>query len=64
MRKLLVLLTVCLLSAGTLFAQKTITGKVTDDKGNPLSNASVMVPTWLGLRMNPSTARSASLRCS
>lgn len=43
MRKLLVLLTVCLLSAGTLFAQKTITGKVTDDKGNPLSNASVMV---------------------
>jgi TonB-dependent starch-binding outer membrane protein SusC len=43
MRKLLVLLTVCLLSAGTLLAQKTITGKVTDDKGNPLANVSVIV---------------------
>jgi TonB-linked SusC/RagA family outer membrane protein len=43
MRKLLVLLTVCLLSAGTLLAQKTITGKVSDDKGNPIGNASVMV---------------------
>ncbi|HLG40544.1 MAG TPA: SusC/RagA family TonB-linked outer membrane protein, partial [Chitinophagaceae bacterium] len=43
MRKLLVLLTVCLLFAGTLLAQKTITGKVSDDKGNPIPNASVLV---------------------
>jgi TonB-linked SusC/RagA family outer membrane protein len=43
MRKLLVLLTVCLFSAGTLLAQKTVTGKVSDDKGNPIGNASVMV---------------------
>src|SRR5258706_11633958 len=44
MRKLLALLTAFLLFAGgQLFAQKTITGKVTDDKGNPIPNTSVIV---------------------
>ena len=44
MRKLLALLTAFLLFAGSqLFAQKTITGKVTDDKGNPIPNTSVIV---------------------
>lgn len=43
MRKLLVTLTAFLLFAGGLLAQKTVTGKVTDDKGNPIPNASVMV---------------------
>jgi TonB-linked SusC/RagA family outer membrane protein len=43
MRKLLALLTAVLLLTGQLLAQKTITGKVTDDKGNPIPNASVMV---------------------
>lgn len=32
-----------LLYAGSLMAQKTITGKVTDEKGSPLPNASVIV---------------------
>jgi TonB-dependent starch-binding outer membrane protein SusC len=43
MRKLLVTLTAFLLLAGQLLAQKTVTGKVTDDKGNPIPNASVIV---------------------
>lgn len=43
MRKLLALLTAILLFAGQLFAQKTVSGKVTDDKGNPVPNASVVV---------------------
>lgn len=43
MRKLLVALTAFLLFAGELLAQKTITGSVTDDKGNPVPNASVVV---------------------
>lgn len=43
MRKLLLTLTAFLLFAGALLAQKTITGKVTDEKGNPLPNASVIV---------------------
>src|SRR5688572_25503379 len=43
MRKLLVCLTAFLLFTGSLLAQKTITGTVTDDKGNPLPNVSVVV---------------------
>lgn len=43
MRKLLVALTAVLLFSGQLLAQKTITGKVTDEKGDPIPNASVMV---------------------
>ncbi len=43
MRKLLLTLTAFLLFAGSLLAQKTITGKVTDEKGNPIPNASVLV---------------------
>lgn len=40
MKKLL-LLSVCLLMACLLFAQRTITGRITDDKGAPLEGASV-----------------------
>jgi TonB-linked SusC/RagA family outer membrane protein len=43
MRKLLLSLTAFLFLTGTLLAQKTITGTVTDDKGNPLPNVSVVV---------------------
>lgn len=43
MRKLLAALIVVLLASGQLFAQKTITGKVIDEKGDPISNASVTV---------------------
>lgn len=43
MRKMLVLLTLFLFSAGILLAQKTITGKVTDEKGEPIPSASVTV---------------------
>lgn len=44
MRTLLLLLGSCLLLCGPAFAQtKTITGKVTDDKGNPLANVTIVV---------------------
>lgn len=43
MRKLLASLTAFLLLAGSLLAQKTITGKVTTEKGDPIPNASVIV---------------------
>lgn len=43
MRKLLLFVMAILLYAGSLMAQKTITGKVTDEKGSPLPNASVIV---------------------
>src|SRR5688572_24398953 len=43
MRKLLLAVTAILLFAGSLFAQKTVTGKVTDEKGVPIPNASVIV---------------------
>lgn len=43
MRKLLVALTALLFFTGQLFAQKTVTGMVTDEKGNPVANASVQI---------------------
>ena len=43
MRKFLLSLTVLLFFSGALLAQKTIRGTVTDDKGNPLPNVSVVV---------------------
>lgn len=43
MRKLLATLTALLLFTGVLLAQKTVTGTVTDDKGNPIPNVSVVV---------------------
>jgi len=43
MRKLLLIVMATLLYMGNLMAQKTITGKVTDEKGTPLPNASVIV---------------------
>lgn len=43
MRKMLALLTMFLFTAGALFAQRTITGKVTDEKGDPIQSASVTV---------------------
>lgn len=43
MRKALLLVIATLLYAGNLMAQKTITGRVSDEKGNPLANVSVVV---------------------
>lgn len=43
MRKSILLLLGVLFLSLQLFAQKTITGKVTDDKGLPITNASVLV---------------------
>jgi TonB-dependent starch-binding outer membrane protein SusC len=43
MRKSYLLTMAILLCCMQLFAQRTISGKVTDDKGTPLSNASVIV---------------------
>ena len=43
MRKLLLVLAAFLFFTGGLLAQKVITGKVIDDKGNPVPNASVLV---------------------
>jgi TonB-linked SusC/RagA family outer membrane protein len=43
MRKQLLLLSGFVLCSLLAIAQKTITGKVTDDKGNPVANASVIV---------------------
>jgi TonB-dependent starch-binding outer membrane protein SusC len=43
MRKLLLFLVAVLSLSIQLYAQKTVTGKVTDDKGNPLPNVSVLV---------------------
>ncbi len=43
MRKLLLTVAAFLLFAGTLLAQKTVTGTVRDDKGTPIPNASVVV---------------------
>ena len=43
MRKLSVMLVAFLLCAGSLLAQKVITGKVTDEKGSPVPNVSVVI---------------------
>ena len=43
MKTLLVTLTTFLLLTGSLLAQKSVTGKVTDEKGAPIPNASVTV---------------------
>ena len=43
MRKLLTALAAVFFFSVQLFAQKIITGKVTDDKGSPIANASVVV---------------------
>lgn len=43
MRKLYLLLVGVVFLASQALAQRTITGKVTDEKGNPLANASVLV---------------------
>lgn len=43
MRKMLVMLTLLLFTSGVLLAQKTISGKVADEKGDPIANASVVV---------------------
>src|SRR3981081_212145 len=42
MRKLLLLLAI-VLTTTPLWAQRSITGKVTDEKGNPIPNASILV---------------------
>lgn len=52
--KKFMLLSVCLCSALMMFAQRTITGKVVDEKGNPISSASVQVRgTSTGTVTNP-----------
>lgn len=43
MRKLYLLIFSVVLTASGLWAQRTVTGKVADDKGNPLANVSVQV---------------------
>src|SRR5688572_1798125 len=43
MRRLLLCLAAVLLLSSQLFAQKVVSGKVTDDKGTPVPNASVQV---------------------
>ena len=43
MRKLFLLLMGVVFFAGQALAQRTVTGKVTDEKGNPLGNVSVLV---------------------
>jgi TonB-linked SusC/RagA family outer membrane protein len=43
MRKQLLLLSGFVLCSIVMLAQRTVTGKVTDDKGNPVANASVIV---------------------
>ncbi len=52
MKKLLLLVT-CMLSGMVLLAQRTITGRVTDENGNPVVNASVTIKeTGLGVTTN------------
>lgn len=52
MKKLLLTVT-CMLSVMLVFAQRVITGKVTDENGNPVVNASVTVKeTGAGVSTN------------
>ena len=52
MKKLFLLVT-CMLTVMVLFAQRTVTGKVTDENGNPVANASVTVKeTGTGVSTN------------
>lgn len=43
MRKILFLSVFCMLMASLSWAQRTVTGKVTDDKNNPLANVTVQI---------------------
>ena len=43
MNKKLVLLSACLLSAGSIYAQQHVTGRVVDEHGSPVSGAVVRV---------------------
>ena len=43
MRKQLLLLSALMFCSLSLLAQRTVTGKVTDDKGNPVANVSIIV---------------------
>lgn len=43
MRKIYLLLVAMVIFSQSLFAQKTITGKVTDEKGNSIANVSILV---------------------
>lgn len=53
MRKMLVMLTLLLFTSGVLLAQKTVSGKVADEKGDPVANASVLVKgTTVGTTTN------------
>jgi carbon monoxide dehydrogenase subunit G len=52
MKKVLLLLT-CMMAVMVSFAQRTITGRVTDENGNPVANASVTVKeTGTGVSTN------------
>lgn len=54
MKRLLLFLT-CMFSVMLLFAQRVITGKVTDENGNPIANATVTIKeTGTGVSTDPS----------
>src|SRR5436190_21663784 len=54
MRKIYLLLVGIVLFYQPLFAQKTVTGKVTDEKGDPLANVSIQVKgTNTGTTLKP-----------
>ena len=54
MRKQLLLLSGFVLLSIITLAQRTITGKITDDKGNPVANVSIIVKgTTTGTTSNP-----------
>ncbi len=62
MRKLLSLLLCFILTASQLMAQnRTVTGKVTDDKGDPVSNATILIK---GFKTGTSTAADGTFSLS